>query len=111
MDYLGDILEKIKKKPAAYLGRPSIICLQAFLSGYNVAQHQLGVPLTAENPLDGFQEWIQEKFGIKSSQSWANIILFFSQDEREALNSFFELFEEFRQCRKTLTGDEYIEVK
>ncbi len=101
MDYLGEILEKIKNKPAAYLGKPSIICLHAFLSGYNVAQYQLGIPLNTENPLDGFQEWIQQKFGIESSQSWANIILFFSQDEREAIDSFFELFAEFKQSQKS----------
>ncbi len=112
MDYLGDVLEKIKKKPAAYLGRPSIVCLQAFLSGYNVAQYQLGVPLTAENPLDGFQEWIQQKFGIESSQCWANIILFFSQDERDALDRFFKLFEEFQQRHKSsASDDEYMQVK
>ena len=81
--------KKIKHKPSVYLGKPSISCIQAFLSGYNVAQYQLGLPLQQENPLDGFQDWIQKKFNIDSSQSWANIILFFSQDERDALDIFF----------------------
>ncbi|MCC3421324.1 MULTISPECIES: hypothetical protein [unclassified Microcoleus] len=67
-----------------------------------MAQYQLGVPLKEENALDGFQEWIQKKFNIDSSQSWANIILFFSQDEKDALNSFFELFEEFCQSKKVV---------
>lgn len=99
MDNLSDILKKIKNKPSVYLGKPSISCLQAFLSGYNVAQYQLGLPLQPENPLDGFQDWIQKKFNIDSSQSWANIILFFSQDERDALDIFFHLFEEFCQSK------------
>jgi hypothetical protein len=99
MDNLSDILRKIKNKPSVYLGKPSISCLQAFLSGYNVAQYQLGLPLKQENPLDGFQDWIQKKFNIDSSQSWANIILFFSQDERDALDIFFQLFEEFCQSK------------
>ena len=89
----------MKQKPSVYLGRPSILCLQAFLSGYNIAQYKLGVPLAETDPLDGFQDWIQKKFSIETSQSWASIILFFSQDERDALNNFFELLEEFRQCR------------
>lgn len=97
MDNLSDILKKIKNKPSVYLGKPSISCLQAFLSGYNVAQYQLDLRLKPENPLDGFQDWIQKKFNIDSSQSWANIILFFSQDERDALDIFFQLFEEFCQ--------------
>ncbi|MEG3899989.1 MULTISPECIES: hypothetical protein [unclassified Microcoleus] len=99
MDNLSDILKKIKNKPSVYLGKPSISCLQAFLSGYNVAQYQLGLPLQQENPLDGFQDWIQKKFNIDSSQSWANIILFFSQDETDALDIFFQLFEEFCQSK------------
>ena len=103
MDNLSDILKKIKHKPSVYLGKPSISCLQAFLSGYNVAQYQLGLPLQQENPLDGFQDWIQKKFNIDSSQSWANIILFFSQDERDALDIFFQLFEEFCQNKVHIT--------
>jgi hypothetical protein len=99
MDNLSDILKKIQQKPSVYLGKPSISCLQAFLSGYNVAQYQLDLPLQQENPLDGFQDWIQKKFNIDSSQSWANIILFFSQDERDALDIFFQLFEEFCQSK------------
>ncbi len=100
MDNLYELLQKIKQKPSVYLGNPSILCLRAFLSGYNVAQYQLGLPLGEKDALDGFQEWIQKKFRIESSQSWANIILFFSQDERDALDNFFELLEEFRQWQK-----------
>lgn len=95
MDRVYDIVQKVKDKPNVYLGKPSIMCLQAFLSGYNVAQYQLGEPLNASDCFDGFQEWIQEKFKINSSQSWANIILFYSEDERDALRQFFELFDEF----------------
>ena len=120
MDNLSDILKKIQNKPSVYLGKPSITCLQAFLSGYNVAQYQLGLPLQPENPLDGFQDWIQKKFNIDSSQSWANIILFFSQDERDALDIFFQLFEEFCQSKvriahsttatNSLTGSQAINI-
>jgi len=45
---------------------------------------------------DNFQEWIQRRFDIQSCQSWAKIILFYSHDERGALEKFFELFEEFK---------------
>ena len=102
MNNLYEILQKIKTKPTVYLGRPSIVCLQAFLSGYNIAQYQLGLPLTEKtNPLDGFQEWVQKKFKIDTSQSWANIILFYSQDETDALNQFFELLEEYHHQTST----------
>ena len=95
MDNLSELLKQIKNKPSVYLGKASISCLQAFLSGYNVAQYQLGVPLKEESALDGFQEWIQERYKITSTDGWDSIILFFSADEKDALDKFFKLLEEF----------------
>ncbi|KOR34205.1 hypothetical protein AM228_25370 [Planktothricoides sp. SR001] len=93
---LYDIIRKIEKRPAMYLGQPSITHLQSFLAGYFFARHQLGeVETEQEKQFANFDPWIQEKFKITSSQSWDKIILFFSQDERQALDLFFELFNEF----------------
>ncbi|NEQ40632.1 MAG: hypothetical protein F6K40_32170 [Okeania sp. SIO3I5] len=95
MHRVYDIIQKIKHKLNVYLGRPYIMCLQAFLSGYNVAQYESSKPLNTPYCFDGFQEWIQAKFKVDTSKSWANIILFYSTDERDALERFFDLFEEF----------------
>lgn len=90
------LVRKIKKAPSMYLGGNSILCLQAFLSGYNVAKYELDARSTPEEEdFKQFPEWIRQKFNIQTSQSWASIILFFSEDERKALDTFFELFEEF----------------
>ncbi|MBD2774110.1 hypothetical protein [Iningainema tapete] len=101
MHDLHILIRKIKKAPSMYLGRHSILCLQAFLSGYNVAKFSENASLTPqEEDFKQFPEWIRQKFNIQTSQSWASIILFFSEDERKALDTFFELFEEFvnRDC-------------
>ncbi|MBC6479893.1 MAG: hypothetical protein EBE86_014640 [Hormoscilla sp. GUM202] len=96
MHDLYGIIEKIKKAPSMYLGRNSIICLQAFLSGYSVAKYELGEQETEqERDFMEFPEWIRQRFKVQTSQSWANIILFYSEDERKALDNFFDLFEEF----------------
>ncbi|MGK7900712.1 MAG: hypothetical protein AB4352_04730 [Hormoscilla sp.] len=96
MQDLYGIIEKIKKAPAMYLGRHSIICLQAFLSGYSVAKYDLGEQETEqERNFREFPEWIRQRYNVQTSQSWANIILFYSEDERKALDNFFDLFEEF----------------
>jgi hypothetical protein len=97
------IIRKIKKAPSMYLGRHSILCLQAFLSGYSVARYESDAQVTPqEEDFKQFPQWIREKFHIQTSQSWASIILFFSEDEQKALDTFFELFEEFinRDCRE-----------
>ncbi len=93
---LYDLIRNIQKRPAMYLGQPSISHLRTFLAGYFLARHQLGEAETQqEKHFDNFQSWIQEKFKITSSQSWDKIILFFSQDEHKALEQFFQLFDEF----------------
>lgn len=87
---LYDLIRNIQKRPAMYLGQPSIFYLRTFLSGYFFARHQLGRPETEqEEHFSDFQAYMQQRFKITSSQSWNKIILFFSQDQQRALELFF----------------------
>jgi hypothetical protein len=93
---LYDLLHNIQKRPAMYLGEPSISHLRTFLAGYFFARHQFGESETdQEKQFSDFQAWVQQKFKITSSQSWDKVILFYSQDEYKALEQFFALFTEF----------------
>ena len=96
MDGFYALLQKIKKRPAMYLGRHSIFSLQAFLDGYYFARRELGVPLTEqEAEFQEFLQWIRQKFQVETGQLWASILLFHSADERSAVERFFSLFDEF----------------
>jgi hypothetical protein len=98
MSNVYELIQKIKKRPSMYLGKPSICNLRSCLSGYILARREAGISQTSEeHQLSEFQTWVQNKFQINSSQSWDKIILFYSEDERSALERFFELFEEFTQ--------------
>ena len=95
MDFY-ELIQQIKQRPALYLDKPSIEHLQVFLDGYLFARRQLNVNMTEqEEKFEGFQEWIENKFNQKDTQSWTKIILFYSQDEKKALFRFFDLFDEF----------------
>ena len=96
-DIYNEILTNIKKRPGMYLGANSpITILDMLLRGYSLARREVGVPPTEpEREFEGFQSWVEEKYGINSGQSWSKIILFYSVDEPEALKKFFELFEEY----------------
>jgi hypothetical protein len=108
---LYDLIRNIQKRPAMYLGQPSIIHLRTFLAGYFFARHQLGQPETKqEQHFSGFQAWIQQRFNVASSQSWDKVILFFSQDEQKALDQFFELFDEFSKTEQTQASIEEVQV-
>ncbi|MGA9382477.1 MAG: hypothetical protein WBV73_27265 [Phormidium sp.] len=102
-EYLYHLLERIKQRPGMYLGKCSITRLRMLLDGYGMARMELGLPRTEqEREFNGFQEWIQERFSITSSHGWDSIILFYSADERDALDKFFELFEKFRNGESPL---------
>ncbi|MEH1810276.1 hypothetical protein [Nostoc sp.] len=102
-DIYKEILAAIKKRPGMYLGTSSITRLDMLLRGNSFARREVGVPPTEpEREFEGFQSWVEEKYGINSGQSWSKIILFYSVDEDEALQKFFELFEEYLNKSKRL---------
>ena len=96
-EYFYEMLESVKQRPGMYLGICSITRLRSFLDGYMGARQDLGLPVTKEeSEFYKFQDWIQERFDIKSYYGWNDIILLNSADEKDALNKFFELFEKFK---------------
>lgn len=103
---LYELLGKIQKRSSLYLGKQSLSHLNVFLDGYTFARRQLGIPLTEEEKkFEDFQEWIEIRFNQADTQSWSRIILFYSEDEADALKRFFDLFEEFLSCEKLLKDD------
>lgn len=105
-EYLYEMLERIKQRPGMFLGNCSITRLRAFLDGYMGSREDLGLPPTQQElEFNQFQEWIQTKFKITSSHGWDSIILFYSADERDALNNFFELFDKFRNGQSALISE------
>ncbi|AFY47892.1 hypothetical protein Nos7524_2039 [Nostoc sp. PCC 7524] len=101
MNDFYNLLQKIKKRPAMYLGKNSIFSLQAFLDGYYFARREIGINLTEEEiQFQNFLQWIRHRFNVETGQLWSSIILFHSADEKSAVDRFFTLFEEFNQQQK-----------
>ena len=51
-----------------------------------------------------FHDWVQQRYKMKTSNSWANIILLFTRDEKDAFEQFFKLLNEFKQRHNSLDG-------
>ncbi|MEE3719805.1 hypothetical protein V2H45_23975 [Tumidithrix elongata RA019] len=95
---LYDLLHAIKEKPAMYLGSPSVSNLFIFLIGYNFARREQGIPITTqEQKFLEFQPWLQQRFSLSTSASWARIILLYAVDEVQGFWLFFDLLTEFLQ--------------
>ncbi len=92
MNSVKRLIFRIKTRPELYIGSRSLSLLQAYLYGW---LNRDEASVVDGNLIGEFQGWIAEKYRISSTQSWAQIILFYSVDERDALEKFFRLFDEF----------------
>ena len=98
-----NILTLIRARPATYLGSKSITKLKSFLDGYYFSKYESDPHLSLENNDEEvfwlkFQDWLEDKYQVKSNQSWVAIIRFFSTDDAAALDLFFDLVDEFVYC-------------
>lgn len=95
-EYFNELLHKIKKRPGMYLGEASITRLKIFLMGYSIARRELGLGLTKqEKQFSQFQQWVKYHYQVNSNQGWDKIILSQVNDEKLALNLFFDLLDKF----------------
>jgi hypothetical protein len=99
MNTLFNLLEKIKIKPALYLGKTSITDLRMFILGYRFARAEMGISNSeAESDFyKNFQPWLQNRLSIRTVNAWDKIILLTSIDEKAAFDYFFQLLDEFLQ--------------
>lgn len=107
MSGMFEILEKIRFKPGMYIGRASVSDLFMFLVGYKTARRELGIKPSVEEMefAEHFHDWLQQRYKVRTSNSWANIILLFTRDEKDAFEQFFKLLDEFKQRSKSLDGN------
>lgn len=90
------LIGKIQKRPSLYLNKRSLTHLKTFLDGYTFALRQANISVTdEEQKFENFQQWIEIKYNQNDTQDWSKIILFYAEDEANALDIFFQLFEEF----------------
>ncbi|BAY61857.1 hypothetical protein NIES22_19240 [Calothrix brevissima NIES-22] len=90
-----------------YLGKASVSDLFHFLVGFKTALRELGIEATQEE-MDfyrEFQPWVQKKYQVSTSNSWAKIIMLHCANEQEGFNTFYKLLGEFQNRQKNLKGD------
>ena len=88
--------ERFRKRPGMYFGSNSILHFRSFYDGM--------IEFSESDPLRGFNEWVAEHYNWpESTVGWANIILKeCGGDEDNALKTFFELYDAFKNKSKAL---------
>jgi hypothetical protein len=99
-----ELIERIRPRPALYLGSASISQLQSFLNGYQIAAEELNATLEGDPPFGYFHDWIAMKLGkYASTAGWCNMLLESANgDEEKALELFFLHLDQFKQRKATV---------
>jgi len=96
MPDLYDLIRNIRKRPAMYLGQPTLSNLRTFLAGYTFARRQQGIPATAqEQTFAEFPLWLQKEFSTSDPKYWDQVVLAICPNDQEPFDLFFQLFEQF----------------
>ena len=110
MSKFFEILEKIRVRPGMYIGRESVSDLFHFLVGFKTALRELDIK-SPEEEMDfhrEFHPWLQKRYHVSTSNSWAKIIMLYCGSEKEGLDSFYQLLDEFRNRDKSLNKEDKI---
>ncbi len=95
MNSIVQLLKEIRKRPGMYIGKRSAVGLLLYLEGW---MHGIGNVSDAA-VMTEFQHWVADRFGIATNHSWAGIITFHSEDNVEAFEEFWKLFDEYLAAR------------
>ena len=95
-----EFIALIRPRPAMWLGSHSLVKLRSFLDGCFYMAEEHGIECCGRPDFGGLHDWVAMRFGwYESTAGWCNIIVKeCGGDEGKALDRFFELIEEYRQC-------------
>lgn len=93
LDSVFNKLKKTRERPEIYFGEKSLFLLKAYFDGYIDRQHEIDGKTYVW--VVGFQEFVQSRYNITSTQNWSSIIRFYSTSNSEAFDRFYELLDEY----------------
>jgi len=94
MNPTTELLHEMRGRVPMYVGSNSIAKLAAFLRGYQYALERQGLG-QEDKFLSDFQEMVQDRYGVKISKAWEDIVQFQSSDDDESMAMFWRLYDEF----------------
>ncbi len=111
LNKMVDILKAINRirNIPSLLPNSSIYSLDAYISACDDIARDLEEPITEQKQdLNMFFNWLRnEKYkNISSNLRWSSLILYDSNNERDALDKFFELLDEFNAIKNSINHSE-----
>jgi len=103
---LSELMNRIFEEPSSYLEKGSVSLMETYVKGFAAGRRIRNMQLEA--PIYyGFHDWLANRFGFGSSQSWSSIISFMGISEANAFELAKKLWEEYKkEYQKALQQDE-----
>lgn len=101
-DITWALLEKIRARPAMYLGEKDLTLLKSLLDGYCIREMEYHPDYAQSNEFWwGFCRYVEDYYHITSSQGWCRIIAFYSAGREDAFDNFFRRYDEYLALYQT----------
>lgn len=98
------ILQRVRDRPAMYLGRPSVVRLQAFLQGFSACEEMNRIASPQQDTTE-FCDWLEMKLQMPSQIGYANMLLSYADgDDVSAFYEFWKFLDEFIAHRSVQKG-------
>ena len=97
---LPELIAHIRERPELYIWPVSVIKLRCFLDGYYLARWELVQGADNFGTMNEFQEMVQKRFSMSPTFGWDRILAFFAGGEREGLDIFWNLWDEYLADQK-----------
>lgn len=94
-----ELLSGIRKRPPMYVGEYSLSKLHCFFAGYQTAIRRHEIPQSDIIP-EEFTRFVLKKYGLSGSIGYVRAILQQMPDGKEAIETFFELLDEFLEANR-----------
>lgn len=83
----------IKENPKDFIDQKSFKSFGNFLHGYSYCHYENNIH--DSDHWNGFQEYIEDKYNSHTTHGWFDLIDFYSDNDEEAFDNFFKIFEDF----------------
>lgn len=101
-----ELIDRMRERPAIWLGKKSITLVNVFLWGYEAAERDYNIKIKSKKQLLPLDWWFMHEFTkikcheYESTAGWCNIILnHCGGDEKLAFDKFYEFFDEFKSLK------------
>lgn len=98
---IQELIAHIRERPELYIWPLSVSQLRCFLDGYYLARWEIIEGPDNFGTMNDFTKMVQKRYSMNPTFGWDRILTFFAGGEREGLDVFWNLWDEYLAAQKS----------